>query len=261
VGAILAVLLAIPLVLMYHRVDVSSPGDRTSRALTVSPAQFAAELTYLHSKGLRTIGIDDLAREMADGRPLERAVLITFDDGYGDQFRYAFPILERFGDRATFFVNTGNVGKGQHLTWEELGVMGASGMSIECHGVDHRDLSSLDGERQRYEIDDCIASLQRRLHAAVRAYAYPSGAFDAQTIVIEEQAGLSFGFTTDPWFQTETGSPYQLTRLRVTGGMTPADFATLIDSGLAHLQSVPLRVDVRELGAEKNDLRGVVHPY
>jgi peptidoglycan/xylan/chitin deacetylase (PgdA/CDA1 family) len=246
---------------MYHRVDVSAPADHISQALTVSPAQFAAELEYLQVNGIRTIGIADLERAVAEDKPLGRAVLITFDDGYGDQFRYAFPILERFGAQATFFVNTGSVGTARHLSWPEINLMRAAGMSIECHGVDHVDLALLDANRQRYEIDDCIRSLERHLQAPVLAYAYPSGAFDAQTIEIEQQAGLLFGFTTDPSFQTQSDSPYELTRLRVTSGMSEAGFAALIGSSLNRLQPIPLRVDVRELGAKENDLRGVVHPY
>ncbi len=240
-SALLAVLLAIPVILMYHRVDVSSPADRTSRALTVSPSQFEAELRYLHTQGLRTIGIDELERDVAEGRRPQRAVLITFDDGYGDQFRYAFPILQRFGDRAIFFVNTGNVGKARHLTWQEIDIMHRAGMSIECHGVDHVDLALLNAAAQQYQIDDCIRSLQGHLHDAVQAYAYPSGAFDAQTISIEERAGLLFGFTTDPAFRTQPNSPYELARLRVTSGMSDAGFAALISSYLAHPEALPAR--------------------
>lgn len=238
-SALLAVLLAIPMVLMYHRVDVSSPSDHTSRALTVSPAQFEAELRYLHAQGLRTIGIAELERDVAGGRRPERAVLITFDDGYRDQFRYAFPILQRYGDRAIFFVNTGNVGNSRHLTWQQIEIMHRAGMSIECHGVDHVDLALLDAAAQQYEIDDCIRSLEGHLHDAVQAYAYPSGAFDAQTIGIEERAGLLFGFTTDPSFQTQRDSPYELTRLRVTSGMSDASFAALISSCRALAEAFP----------------------
>jgi peptidoglycan/xylan/chitin deacetylase (PgdA/CDA1 family) len=241
---------------MYHRVDVSSPSDHTSRALTVSPAQFEAELRYLHAKGFQTLGIAEFERDVAEGRMPERAVLITFDDGYGDQFRYAFPILERFGDRAIFFVNTGDVGRTRHLTWDEIDVMHWAGMSIECHGVDHVDLASLDATAQAYQIDDCVRSLQGHLHDAVQAYAYPSGAFDAQTITIEERAGLLFGFTTDPSFQTQRDSPYELTRLRVTSEMSDAKFAALISTYLTHPQALPLRT----LGPDESALRGKSNP-
>jgi peptidoglycan/xylan/chitin deacetylase (PgdA/CDA1 family) len=239
-GSLLAVLLAFPVVLMYHRVDVSAPSDPISRALTVSPVQFAAELQYLHDKGLHTIGITELERDMREHRSLAHAVLLTFDDGYGDQFSYAFPILQRYGDVATFFVNVGSIGTPRHLSWVEVETMSRAGMSIGCHGVNHVDLSTLGTSAQSYQIDRCVEELGARLHSEVLAYAYPSGAFDAETIQLEQQAGLLFGFTTDPRFQTDTRSRYELTRRRIKSGMTGAEFAALLDPAPAAYVIVPL---------------------
>jgi len=148
-------------------------------------------------------------------RPLEHEVLLTFDDGYSDQYRYAFPLLRRYGDVATFFVNVGTIGTARHLSWQEVERMARAGMSIGC-----------------------VAMLSAHLHASVLAYAYPSGAFDAQTIELEQQVGLLFGFTTDPRFQTDARSPYELTRRRIRSGMTPAAFATLLEPTHAYV-SIP----------------------
>ncbi len=238
-GALLCVLLAFPVVLMYHRVDVTTPNDYVSQTLTVSPAQFAAELQYLHDKGLQTIGITELERDMHARRPLEHEVLLTFDDGYSDQYRYALPLLRRYGDVATFFVNVGTIGTARHLSWREVERMARAGMSIGCHGVNHVDLSTLDASEQSYEIDRCVAMLSAHLHASVLAYAYPSGAFDAQTIELEQQVGLLFGFTTDPRFQTDARSPYEVTRRRIKSGMTPAAFATVLEPTHTYV-SIPL---------------------
>lgn len=227
-ATLLAVLLAFPAVLMYHRVDVSAPSDYISQALTISPAQFAAELQYLHERGLHTVGIAELERDVRAHRSDPNAVLLTFDDGYSDQFRYAFRILQRFGDVATFFVNVGTIGTARHLSWDEVETMARAGMSIGCHGVDHVDLSALGTVAQTYQIDRCVKLLGEHLHGPVLAYAYPSGAFDSQTIRLEEYAGVVFGFTTDPRFQTDSQSPYELTRRRVRNGMTNADFAALL---------------------------------
>jgi peptidoglycan/xylan/chitin deacetylase (PgdA/CDA1 family) len=234
-GALFAILLAFPVVLMYHRVDVAAPSDYVSQTLTVSPAQFAAELQYLHDKGLQTMGISELERDMQAHRPLAHVVLLTFDDGYSDQYRYAFPLLRRYGDVATFFINVGTIGTARHLSWNEVETMARAGMSIGCHGVDHVDLSTLGTSAQSYQIDRCVATLSAHLHATVLAYAYPSGAFDAQTIELEHQAGLLFGFTTDPRFQTDAESPYELTRRRIKSGMTPAAFATLLEPTRAYV--------------------------
>lgn len=227
-SAALAVILAFPVVVMYHRVDVTAPTDVISQKLTVSPAQFTAELQSIHRMGFRTIGIAELAHDMAMRESPARAVLLTFDDGYSDQFRYAFPILRRFGDRATFFVNIATIGTPRHLTWQEIEVMSKAGMSIECHGIDHADLATLGAAAQSYQIDGCVQTLGARLQSAVLAYAYPSGNFDALTVELERRTGLLFGFTTDPRFQTDVQSPYEVTRIRIKSGMSDAFFAGLV---------------------------------
>jgi peptidoglycan/xylan/chitin deacetylase (PgdA/CDA1 family) len=196
--------------------------------LTVSPAQFADELQQIHLLGLRTIGIGELTKDLATRRSTTGTVLLTFDDGYSDQFRYAFPILQRFGERAAFFVNTATIGTQHHLSWHEVETMAQAGMSIGCHGVDHANLAALAPEAQRYEIETCLRVLRAHLHGPVIAYAYPSGYFDAYTIELERRSGLLFGFTTDPRFQTDAQSPYQIGRRRILPGMSDAEFGALL---------------------------------
>lgn len=236
---LLAVLLAIPPVVMYHRVDPSSPADSVSQRLTISPAQFAGELRDIRRIGLRTIGIGEFVRDAQRGAAPQRAVLLTFDDGYSDQFHYAFPILQRFGDRAIFFINTGTIGTPRHLTWPEVELMAKAGMSIECHGVDHVDLGESNASRQTYQIERCIRALRAHLRESVQAFAYPSGDFDAQTIDIERQAGVLFGFTTDPRFQTDARSPYQIARIRVVNGMNDVYFAALLEQTRTYVMLTP----------------------
>ncbi len=246
-NALLAVLLALPAIVMYHRIDVTAPSDRVSQRLTVSPVQFAAELRALRRMGFHTIGIADLARDLALRRAPDRAVLLTFDDGYSDQYRYAFPILRQFGDRATFFVNVGSIGTPRHLTWGDVDAMARAGMSIECHGVSHVDLASLSAAEQNYQIDRCVRVLQSRLGAAVLAYAYPSGDYDSETILLERRAGLLLGFTTDPRFRRDPSSPYEIARIRVVSGMTDAFFDLLLERTRAYVNVDAAKVDSSKL--------------
>jgi peptidoglycan/xylan/chitin deacetylase (PgdA/CDA1 family) len=239
VNVLLAVVLAIPTVVMYHRVDFWAPSDAYSQRLTISPSQFAGELRDLRRLGLRTIGIDQLVRAAEKHQSPQRAVLLTFDDGYDDQFRYAFSILRRFGDRAAFFVNTATLGTPGHLTWPQVEAMSRAGMSIECHGVDHVDLASLADAEQAYQIDGCMRSLRARLHVPVLAFAYPSGDFDSETIRLERQAGVVLGFTTDPRFQRDALSPYEITRIRVKRGMSDVDFTALVEGARNSIAFVP----------------------
>ena len=213
---------------MYHRVDVSSPADPTSQALTVSPEQFEAEMAVLARDGFEAISMDRYTVRLKLHRTTDRVVLVTFDDGYSDQYRFAVPILERYGYSATFFVNTGTIGRHNHLSWQQLRDMKDEGMSVEAHGVDHVDLAALTPARQTFEIDQCIASLRAHLGTEVIAFAYPSGAFDADTMRIVADSGMTFGFTTDASRRLWINSPYDLSRIRIKRGLAPAQFAQLL---------------------------------
>lgn len=92
---------------MYHHVS-PSPG-----LVTVSPATFHAQMAWLAKHNYRSIGTDDLAAFLA-GKPLpEKSVMITFDDGYLDNYLYAHPVLQAFGLKAVLFVITGWLGEGE----------------------------------------------------------------------------------------------------------------------------------------------------
>ena len=94
-------------VLMYHHVS-PNPG-----LVTVSPETFHAQMAWLAKHNYRSIGTDDLAAFL-NGKPLpEKSVMITFDDGYLDNYLYAHPVLQAFGLKAVLFIITGWLGEGE----------------------------------------------------------------------------------------------------------------------------------------------------
>ncbi|MBU0753444.1 MAG: polysaccharide deacetylase family protein [Gammaproteobacteria bacterium] len=96
---------AVP-VLMYHHVS-PNPG-----LVTISPENFRAQMRWLAGHGYTTIGCDDLAGFLR-GEPLPaKSVLLTFDDGYLDNYVHAHPILAEFGLKAALFIITGRIGDG-----------------------------------------------------------------------------------------------------------------------------------------------------
>lgn len=231
-----ATMVRVPPVLMYHRVDTSSPPDVISERLTTSPRAFAADLALLRAEHLRAVGIDDLYRLCAEHRPTNDLVLVTFDDGYRDQYRYAFPILRRFGMTATFFITTANVGTAHHLTWNEIRTMANAGMSIGGHSVEHVSLSALDFEDQMYQVVYSVATLRNMLHVPVIAYAYPDGLFDRQTIAAVRRARILFAFTTDPIHQDGAPASLELTRIRVLAGTPLATLAAELHAPPAYVR-------------------------
>src|SRR3954469_20813162 len=123
-------------VLVYHSVMPHHPGQTAEqRVLDVDDSVFVAQMRYLVDGGYHVVSFAALvdALEGRDTLP-NRAVVITFDDGWENQYRHAFPILRRFGLTATFFVFTTPLGKDDKLmTWEQLRELQAAGMTMGSH--------------------------------------------------------------------------------------------------------------------------------
>lgn len=228
-GLLLAVLIHMPPVLMYHRVDTWAPRDLVSETLTVSPQAFEAQLEALKERGLRGIGVDDFFACLQRGCDLNRVVLVTFDDGYADQFTYALPILLRYHMTATFFITTGSVGVARHLTWHEIQTMAAEGMSVGGHNFRHIGLAALSDSAQSFQIERCVEDLRTFAHVFPVAYAYPGGSLDRYAADVLEREGIVLAFTTDPRY-TRVGvdARYELTRVRVTPRMSIAAFLGIL---------------------------------
>jgi hypothetical protein len=84
---------------------------------TISAGTFEKQLEYLGSKGYRTVTIDDVIGHMTGTKPLEgRCIALTFDDGDGSVYEYAYPLLVKYGMKGTLFVITSKMGQ----EWNEL---------------------------------------------------------------------------------------------------------------------------------------------
>jgi peptidoglycan/xylan/chitin deacetylase (PgdA/CDA1 family) len=216
-------------VLMYHRVDANVPGDAVGRDLTVEPQAFAAQLAYLRAHAIAAITAEELARDIARGKRPQRAVVLTFDDGYDDAATTALPLLRKYGARGTFYVSSGFVGTPRHLSWKQLRELRAAGMEVACHGTFHLDLSTLDRAGQLREAAGCMRRFARYLGGARPVtYAYPAGQYDAQTLAIMRSLGIIAAFTEQPGVVEDLARPYELPRRRIRHDDTVARFAELV---------------------------------
>lgn len=227
-----------PPILMYHRVDVDHPADRVGRELTVSPQQFAAQLAYLKERGITGISMEQLRERLEAGAPLDHVVVLTFDDGYADQYTYAFPLLRRYRDAATFYIVTGTLERQRHLTWAQLASMHGAGQDIAAHGLAHNDLSRMSNAQQALQIDDSVEMLEQRLHAAVTSYGYPSGRFNRMTLQLVQQAGVDFAVTTDSTYVLAPENRFEMPRLRVRSDWSVAQFGRALQTALDRSQIV-----------------------
>ena len=98
------------IILMYHNIDNPPNGARIPN-LYVTPRMFRFQMWYLKTAGFGVVSIKDLLEAVEAGNMRRSVVSITFDDGYADFYKNAYPVLKQYGYPATVYVVSGLVGK------------------------------------------------------------------------------------------------------------------------------------------------------
>jgi peptidoglycan/xylan/chitin deacetylase (PgdA/CDA1 family) len=217
---------------MYHYLSEPPPNaDIYRRDLSVSPALFAAHLERINAEGYTVISLYALITHLTEGTPLPpKPVVLTFDDGYRDNYENAFPLLRTYGVTATFFIVMEfiNRERPEYLTWEMVKEMAAGGMSIEAHGVDHTTLQGRSAVDLEFQALRSYETLQNALGVRAHLISYPAGEFDEQTIAIFQKAGYWAGFTTVQGATHRSDDLFRLPRVRIRGSTTPDELARLL---------------------------------
>ncbi|MCE5285880.1 MAG: polysaccharide deacetylase family protein [Pelosinus sp.] len=178
-------------VLMYHRVGY------TEGPLTVTPERLSGDLSRLLGNGYVPITLqqfEDYMFKQKDDLP-RRPVLITFDDGYRDNYEFAFPVLQQYGVAATFFVITGMLNDRIRLSPEQIREMAKYRMTFGSHTVNHQSLGSMPPENVAFELNASKLALEEILGHEVTALSYPCGSYNATTLRIAGECGYSDAFT------------------------------------------------------------------
>lgn len=219
-------------ILMYHRI-ANVPGERNS----LSPEKFEEQLDYLKKHGYTTITMNELYQHYMQKIPLpSRPVILTFDDGYEDNYSNALPLLRERDMKATVFPIVNWIGKEnkweefKHQTtrtmdWAELHKWQAAGMEIGCHTLDHPCLTKCDTNRLEQELMNSKAFLEKNLGAPIDFLCYPYGFFDDKTIAVAKQSGYKGAlaiFENTPLWQQEL---FALPRIPVSNRQPLWEFA------------------------------------
>ena len=178
------------LVLNYHQVKNSF------NSLAILPGDFSTQMAYLINSGYIPITPDELEAGLSGEITLpEKPVLITFDDGYDDNYINAFPILKGYGIRATIFVVPAFVGKKNYLTWEQIREMSDNGISIQSHTMNHTKLEELPDDEIRSELLNSKMVLEEHLGKDVNFLAYPTGTYNLHIAGIARDVGYKGAYT------------------------------------------------------------------
>lgn len=219
-------------ILMYHYLSEPPPdADVYRRDLSVSPAQFAEHLDRMLAEGYTTVSLYQVVDALQRGAPLpEKPVVITFDDGYRDNYENAFPLLRERGMVATIFVVTDFMDEQRpaYLTWDMAREMLAAGISIESHGRNHVSLAGKDDDYLVWQALGSLETIEYELGVRPRFVSYPAGEYDQRTIDIFKSAHYWAGVTTRQGATLDNQRLFELPRVRVRNTTTADELMRLL---------------------------------
>ncbi len=184
-------------VLMYHHVG---PTDGINdECYYISSGMFSRQLDLMIEKGFQPLSLWDVEEAFMQKKELpEKSVLITLDDGWLDNYLYAFPILKEKKIPATIFITPGLIGEDKNLSsWEQIKEMHESGfVQFASHGHNHKRLRDLSNEEALFELKESKKVIEEFYGRPSISFCYPYGAFDKRVRKLVFQAGFQLDFGT-----------------------------------------------------------------
>lgn len=187
-------------VLMYHHIQTEASAKAKNQAgLSVYTPIFSEQMQYLQDHGYVTVGPAELLAFFNESKAIPgKAVMLTFDDGYADNFSDAFPILKEKKFKATFFLPTGLMDNPDYLTWNQVMEMQNSGLiNLANHTWSHKNMQS-DINTDMREMQTADEQLSGRGLNNPKVFAYPYGIKNNNALANLNTLGYTLAFSTTP---------------------------------------------------------------
>jgi peptidoglycan/xylan/chitin deacetylase (PgdA/CDA1 family) len=189
-------------------------------------------MAYLAENGYTPIDLYQLSAAVTAQIDLpEKPIVLTFDDGYLDNYENAFPILQEFGFIGTFFIITDFADQGAegYANWEQLKEMAAAGMRIESHTKNHPDLSTMGRADIIFQALGSQETIAAHIGYAPRYLCYPGGRYNEETMQILAELDMWGAVTTQGGSWHGFADRYEWSRQRMRYETTMDQFRILID--------------------------------
>lgn len=250
-------------ILMYHHFE-----EEGINSTTVHPKNFEEQMKAIKEEGYETITFGQLIAFLNhEGTLPEKPILITMDDGYESNYKYAYPILKELNMKAAIFLITSKIRREEEkhledglpkLSWEQIHEMSESGL-IEFHSHTHdshkkymkgkKEVAYLAGPivkengeletQEEYEqriMNDLLLSkklIEKNIGQPVTVLCYPYGAYSETSEKVAKEVGFLATVTVNKGIISKGNSPFLLKRINVDGSYTAWDLIDVLNNELS----------------------------
>lgn len=216
-------------VIMYHRV-IRDKSEGGVHGIYVTESQFEKHLKYLKQKGFETITFKDLLNNKYKDRfnRGKKQIILTFDDGYTDNYNYAFPLLKKYGFKCVIYllshlnynkwdveVKENPEHKFELMDMSMIKEMEEYGIEFGGHTKTHPKLATLPIEIAQEEILTSKKVLEEKLGHALISFAYPYGNLNEDVKKIVKNSGYNFAVATDSGDISFSEDLFQIRRIGI----------------------------------------------
>ncbi|WP_085829550.1 polysaccharide deacetylase family protein [Clostridium massiliodielmoense] len=200
-------------VLMYHSIMYEK-----GNPVRLPKEKFEEQMKYLKDNNYNTLTLDELYDFLENNKPIpKKSIVLTFDDGYKDNYKTALPILKKYNFKATFFIISDCIGTGEYLTLDQLKEMKKDGFDIESHTTNHNKLTKESYESQYKMFLDSKEKLEKLLDKKIKYIAYPYGKYNEDSIKAVKAAGYKMAVTTHCKWTDRNEGIYEISRVGISG--------------------------------------------
>lgn len=200
-------------ILVYHSFGPALAKKESKMQLhyRITTTMFEAQMKYLYDNGYHPISFSTYVDSLKNNTKLpDKAVVLTFDDGWKTQYKYAVPILEKYNFTATFFIIS-NMMSAPYMNLTELKDLVAHGFDIESHTQTHKMLPTLSSKKLTIELVESKKTLEDKLGIKINTIAYPN--YKQNTVVRNAVKNAGYLGARAGWnnFKNSTDHVYELT--------------------------------------------------
>lgn len=186
-------------ILMYHHVQPMDIAVAEGHGqLTVDSNTFDQHMAYLLAQGYHMVSVADVVNAVRSHQQLpEKSIAITIDDGYKDNYEYAYQTAKKYNIKMDFMIPTGLIGNPGYMTWDDLKEMSQDPrIGIYNHTWSHASLGAADRVTIEREVMTAQKQLEEKLGVKNSIFVYPYGSYSPLAIEILREKGFNAAVTT-----------------------------------------------------------------